>query len=64
MKIILTGALGYIGCETLQRLAARPDITVYAVDNDSNAIRDRGAYFLRYPNIKLVNCDITDLLAV
>ena len=64
MKIILTGALGYIGCETLQRLVARPDITVYAVDNDSNAIRDRGAYFLRYPNIEIVNCDITDLSAV
>jgi nucleoside-diphosphate-sugar epimerase len=64
MKIILTGALGYIGCETLQRFAARPDITVYAVDNDRNAIRDRGAYFLRYPNIKIVNCDITDLSAV
>ena len=64
MKIILTGALGYIGCETLQRFAARPDITVYAVDNDCDAIRDRGAYFLRYPNIKIVNCDITNLSAV
>lgn len=64
MKIILTGALGYIGCETLQRFAARPDITVYAVDNDSNAIRDRGAYFLRYPNIDIVNCNITDQSAV
>jgi nucleoside-diphosphate-sugar epimerase len=64
MKIILTGALGYIGCEALQRFAARPDITVYAVDNDNTAIRDRGAYFLRYSNIKIVNCDITDLSAV
>lgn len=64
MKIILTGALGYIGCETLHRFTARPDITVYAVDNNKDAIRDRGAYFLRYPNIKIVNCDITDLSEV
>ena len=32
MKILLTGALGYIGSETLLRFANRPDITVYAVD--------------------------------
>jgi nucleoside-diphosphate-sugar epimerase len=61
MKIILTGALGYIGCESLYRLSARPDITVYAVDNDVGAIQDRGAYFLRFPNIKIINCDITDI---
>ena len=30
------------------------------MDNDANAIRDRGAYFLRFPNIKIINCDITD----
>lgn len=59
MKILLTGALGYIGCETLLRFAQRPDITVYALDNDVNAIRERGAYFLRYPNIKIINADIT-----
>jgi nucleoside-diphosphate-sugar epimerase len=64
MKIILTGALGYIGCETLQRFAGRPDITVYAVDNDSLGIANRGAYFLRYPNINIINCDITDLKLV
>ena len=64
MKIILTGALGYIGCETLLRFAHRPDITVYAVDNDSTAIRDRGAYFMRWPNIHIINCDVTDLAQV
>ena len=61
MKIILTGALGYIGSETLLRFAQRPDITVYAVDNDVCALRDRGAYFMRYPNIQIYNCDVTDL---
>ena len=64
MKIILTGALGYIGSEALLRFAQRPDITVYAVDNDTAAIRDRGAYFVRYPNIKIINCDVTDLKQV
>jgi nucleoside-diphosphate-sugar epimerase len=61
MKIILTGALGYIGCEALHRFSARPNLTIYAVDNDTQAIRDRGAYFLRFPNIKIINCDITDI---
>ena len=61
MKIILTGALGYIGGETLLRFAHRPDITVYAVDNDSDAICNRGAYFMRFPNIHIINCDISDL---
>lgn len=64
MKIILTGALGYIGSEALLRFAQRPEVTVYAVDNDTAAIRDRGAYFMRYPNIKIINCDVTDLTQV
>ena len=64
MKIILTGALGYIGSEALLRFAQRPDITVYAVDNDADAIRVRGAYFMRYPNIKIINCDVTNLQQV
>lgn len=64
MKIILTGALGYIGSEALLRFAKRPDITVYAVDNDADAIRDRGAYFMRYSNINIINCDVTNLQQV
>jgi UDP-glucose 4-epimerase len=60
MKILITGALGYIGSETLLRLSARPDITVYAVDNDPVALQDRSSVFFRYPNIKIINCDITD----
>lgn len=61
MKIIITGALGYIGGETLLRVSKRPDITVYAVDYDTRAIRDYGAYFSRWSNIKIINCDITDI---
>lgn len=61
MKIILTGALGYIGAETLLRFSQRPDITVYAVDNNSHAICNLGAYFMRYPNLKIINCDVCDL---
>jgi nucleoside-diphosphate-sugar epimerase len=38
----------------------RPDITVYAVDYDSRAICDYGSYFLRWANINIINCDITD----
>lgn len=64
MKIILTGALGYIGGETLLRLAGRPDITVYAVDNDTDAISNRGAFFMRYPNIHIIRCDVADLAQV
>jgi nucleoside-diphosphate-sugar epimerase len=61
MKILLTGALGYIGAETLLRFAQDPTVTVYAVDNDTEAICSRGAYFMRYPNIKIINCDVTNL---
>jgi nucleoside-diphosphate-sugar epimerase len=64
MKIILTGALGYIGSEALLRFAQRPDIIVYAVDNSTDAICNRGAYFMRYPNIKIINCDVTNLQQV
>lgn len=64
MKILLTGALGYIGSEALLRFAQTPAVTVYAVDNDVEAICNRGAYFMRYPNIKIINCDVTDLAQV
>jgi len=64
MKILLTGALGYIGSEALLRFAQTPAVTVYAVDDDVEAICNRGAYFMRYPNIKIINCDVTDLAQV
>lgn len=59
MNILITGALGYIGSEALLRFANRPDINVYAVDNDYAALRDRGAFFQRFPNINVVAADIT-----
>lgn len=61
MKILITGALGYIGGECLLRFAQRPDITVYAIDNDVQAIADRGKHFSQHSNINIVNCDVTDL---
>lgn len=62
MKILITGALGYIGSEALLRFSQRPDIAVYAVDNDPAAIRDRGAFFQRFPNITIIAADITQPL--
>ena len=59
MKLLLTGGLGYIGCETLLRFSQRPDITVYVVDNDQDGFKNRSAYFVRYSNIKFINADIT-----
>ena len=64
MKIILTGAFGYIGTETLTKFSRRPDITVYAVDNNAEAIRNYSAYFLRWPNIKIINCDVSNMMQV
>jgi nucleoside-diphosphate-sugar epimerase len=59
MNILITGALGYIGSEVLVRLSQRPDITIYAIDNNSAALRNRGAYFRRFPNIHIIATDIT-----
>lgn len=64
MKILVTGALGYIGTEFLYRLANRQDITVYAVDNDQEAIKTRLGFLLRYPNINFINADVTDINAL
>jgi nucleoside-diphosphate-sugar epimerase len=61
MKILITGALGYIGGECLLRFAQRPDVTVYAVDNDRQAIAARSSHFAQYSNINIFECDITDI---
>jgi nucleoside-diphosphate-sugar epimerase len=60
MKILITGALGYIGTELLYRLSNRPDITVYAVDNNLESIKSRLGFLLRFPNIHFINADITN----
>lgn len=61
MKILITGALGYIGTELLYRLSRRPDITVYAVDNDLTSIQSRLGFLLRFPNIHFINADIANI---
>lgn len=64
MRILVTGALGYIGTELLYRLAHRSDVTVYAVDNDPEAIKTRLGFLLRHNNLHFINMDITDISAV
>ena len=64
MKILVTGALGYIGTELLYRLGHRSDVTVYAVDNSIDAIKSRLGFIVRHPNIHFINADITDIAAV
>lgn len=61
MKILVTGALGYIGTELLYRLANRPEITVYAVDHNIESIQARLGFLLRFPNIHFINADITNV---
>ena len=44
MKILVTGCLGYIGCELLYKLADT-DIEVIGIDNSSEAILARLGFF-------------------
>jgi nucleoside-diphosphate-sugar epimerase len=64
MKILVTGALGYIGTELLYRLGHRSDVTVYAIDNNEDAIKTRLGFLMRHPNIHFINADITNISAV
>ena len=60
MKILITGAFGYIGTELLDRLAKKNDLEIIAVDNNTSNIRRSACYILRYPNVIIVNLDISD----
>lgn len=53
--------MGYIGTELLSRLCNQTHSTIYAVDNNVDSIKNRLGSFLRYPNIKFINADITDI---
>ena len=67
MKVLITGALGYIGNELLLRLSKRPDISVIGLDNDSDAFRNYAGHWSRFENIHLFYGDISnqhDLFAV
>jgi len=59
MKLLLTGALGYIGTELLFRLVHEPNLTIYAVDNDISAIKQRLGGLFKFPNFNFINADIT-----
>ncbi|GGE23640.1 NAD-dependent epimerase [Aureimonas endophytica] len=64
MKILVTGAAGFIGCETALRLAARGD-EVVGLDNlnayyDPGLKRARLGRFAGFPNIRIVEGDIVD----
>ena len=61
MKVMITGALGFVGCELLHLLSTRPDIQVYGVDNSTEAFTLRSGIFSRYTNIHLYNVDISNL---
>lgn len=60
-KILVTGALGYIGTELLYRLSKRTDIEIHALDNDLLSIQTRLGFLLRHDNIKFYNVDITNI---
>lgn len=60
MKVLITGALGYIGNELLLRLSKRPDITVIGIDNDSSAFKSYAGQWYRYSNISLFHGDISN----
>ena len=64
MKILLTGAAGFIGMHTAKRLLERGD-EVVGVDNlndyyDVNLKQARLAQLQPYPNFRFIQCDIAD----
>ncbi len=63
MKILITGALGYIGCELLYKLK-NTNIDIIAIDNSSDAILSRLGFFGRFNNIKFKKYDICNDLSI
>jgi len=61
MRILITGALGYLGCELLCQLSNCPNIQVIGIDNDTTAFKARAGLFSRFENVNLYNVDIRDL---
>lgn len=61
MKVLVTGCLGYIGCELLNELGDT-DIEVIGIDNSSDAILSRLGFFSRFKNIKFIKYDVCDNL--
>ena len=68
MKVLVTGAAGFIGMHTCERLLARGD-EVFGVDNlndyyDPNLKRDRLAQLARHPKFRFEQIDIADTAAL
>lgn len=62
MKVLVTGCLGYIGCELLYGLADT-DVEVIGIDNSSEAILSRLGFFARYKNIQFFKHDVCEDLS-
>tara|TARA_R110002126_G_scaffold273226_1_gene417694 strand:+ start:450 stop:1343 length:894 start_codon:yes stop_codon:yes gene_type:complete len=63
MKLMITGALGYIGTELLSQLY-NTNIEIIAVDNDKQAISTRLGSFLNRKQFSFYNIDIADTKSV
>ena len=68
MKVLLTGAAGFIGLHVAQRLLARGD-TVLGLDNlnaycDPQLKRDRLALLTDHPNFRFLRADVADRQAL
>ena len=59
MRILITGALGYLGSELISRLIDMP-IEIIAVDNNINAIENRLGSFLYNPKFSFYNVDVSN----
>ena len=61
MKIMVTGALGYIGTELVYKLAQHKGNEIIAIDNSTEAIKHRLGFLLRYPNVRFINADVGNI---
>lgn len=65
MKILVSGAAGFLGFYLAKALAARPDVTVVCVDNNIRGAHD-SAYqaLIDQPNVMAFNMDLNDRTAL
>jgi len=60
MKIMITGAAGYLGGEILNQIANRTQHQLISVDNDAESLRTRAGFTMQHNNVTWYNADITD----